>query len=198
MRIKPVSIVAFVLALVAALLVLLALWLPRWFVLLRSGGEIEHWHGLWHQIRCSPRGCGEISTYLRIEGGKEFFFISKVFESLAALLAILLGFGTHLVYAFLRKPLIRQFAIYAFCGAGLFGLMASLIFVAKYDQMAEYKGQTVQLGECFALSLVGAIICLAASAFTAWASYKKANYEEDEENLKEITHEMAPGDMDKN
>ncbi|KAL8597589.1 hypothetical protein ACOMHN_001520 [Nucella lapillus] len=196
MKIKPISIVAFIFALIALLLVLLGFSLPRWFVLLRSGGEIQHWHGLWHQRRCSPRGCGEISTYTRIEGGKEFFFISKVFETLALLL-VLLGFGTHLLYAFWRKPLVRQVAIYALCGAGLFGLLATLIFVAKYSNMEEFKGQAVGLGVCFPLALVGAIVCLVASAFTAWATYKKANFDDDEEDCKEITHELNEVDLDK-
>ncbi|KAK7099386.1 uncharacterized protein [Littorina saxatilis] len=196
MRIKPISIVAFLLTLVAVLLVWVGFWVPRWYVLLRSGGDIKHWYGLWHQQRCSSRGCGETSSFTRIEGGKEFFFISKVFYSLAAVL-VLLAFGLHVLYALWRKARVRQVAIYMLCGAGLFGLLSMLIFVARYDQMVEYKGQDVELGYSFTLSLLGSLFCLLASAFTAWASYKKATFnEDDEDDCKEITHEMQPGDMD--
>ena len=70
MIVKPVSIVAFVLSLVAVLLVLVGFSLPRWYVLHRPGGDIKLWHGFWQQQRCSSGGCGQTSSFTRIEGGK--------------------------------------------------------------------------------------------------------------------------------
>ena len=79
---------------------------------------------------------------------------------------------------------------------GLFGLLATLVIVGKYGELIEYSGQEVALGASFSLSLVGALLCLVASAFTAWASYKKANFDDDDADCKDITHEMHPASMD--
>lgn len=195
MIIKPVSIIAFFLTLLAATLLLIAVWLPRWFVLQVPGSDTQAWYGLWHQQRCSPEGCGPTSSFTRIEGGKEFFFVAKVFKTIGAIM-VLGSLILHVLYVFWRQPLVRQISIYTLCGAGLFGLLASLIFVARYGQMTEYKGQEVAFGPCFSLSLIGSLVCLLASAFTAWASYNKANYDDDEEDTKQFAGDIKHPDFD--
>ena len=68
--------------------------------------------------------------------------------------------------------------------------MGSLSFVGKYGEMVKFKGQEVDLGPSFWLSMFGSIFCLLASAFTAWASYNKANYidDDDDVDVKDIEH----------
>jgi hypothetical protein len=70
MPIKPVSIVAFVLALLALVLMLTALVLPRWYLLYRPGSGLEAWYGLWHQQTCWASDCSEYIEFTKIEGGK--------------------------------------------------------------------------------------------------------------------------------
>lgn len=194
MIIKPISIIAFLLTVLTFALVMAAQFLPLWFVLRVAGGRTEDWFGLWHRYRCSQASCGGLDTFTKIEGGKEFFFVAKVFHTIGALL-VLGAFILHLVYICWRQPLVRQIPIYSLCGAGLFGLLATLMVAGRYGRMTDYRGQEVALGSAFYLGLFGALLALLASAFTAWASYRKANYDDDEDT-QEIAKDIQHADFD--
>nr|KAG5702906.1 hypothetical protein BaRGS_034679 [Batillaria attramentaria] len=154
---------------------------------LETAGNRKTWYGLWWSEECDDSECKTDST-TELKGGQEFFFISKVFESLAVLL-VLVGLVLHVVYVPLRIPLVRQSAIYMlgaagedqFCQAeeGLFLLLATLIFVALYDNL-HGPSETIHLGPSFPISIVGGLLCIAASIVTAWASVRKANLSDDD------------------
>ncbi|KAK7491469.1 hypothetical protein BaRGS_00017298 [Batillaria attramentaria] len=176
MKINPVSVAAFVLTVVAVVFVLVGFALPRWYQL-ETAGNRKTWYGLWWSEECDDSECKTDST-TELKGGQEFFFISKVFESLAVLL-VLVGLVLHVVYVPLRIPLVRQSAIYMLGAAGLFLLLATLIFVALYDNL-HGPSETIHLGPSFPISIVGGLLCIAASIVTAWASVRKANLSDDD------------------
>ncbi|XP_025087543.1 uncharacterized protein LOC112560149 [Pomacea canaliculata] len=98
MIIKPISIAAYVLTVVAVILLLAAFIPPSWCVVYRPNMADQRWHGLWSQKKCDSDGdCKTIATGFEIEGGREFFFIVKIFHLLALVLAAL-GLLLHTVY----------------------------------------------------------------------------------------------------
>lgn len=64
--------------------------------------------------------------------------------------------------------------------AGLFLLLSAIIFAAMVGRLRDGGSQSVDLGPCFPLSLLAAIVSLTASAMTAWASVRKANNADDD------------------
>lgn len=64
--------------------------------------------------------------------------------------------------------------------AGLFLLLSAIIFAAMVGRLRDGGSQSVDLGPCFPLSLLAAILSLTASAMTAWASVRKANNADDD------------------
>lgn len=189
MKINPVSVAAFVLTVVAVVMVLLGFALPRWYVLIAWSGQAT-WYGLWWRERCDDDGCTTDST-TELVGGREFFFICKVFESLAVLL-VLVALVLHVVYVPLRVPLVRQGAIYMLGGAGWFLLLATLMFAGLYDKLGQSDARSINTGPSFPISLVGGLLSLAASGVTAWASVRKANLADEDDGADTV--QITPAD----
>ncbi|XP_041366618.1 uncharacterized protein LOC121381394 [Gigantopelta aegis] len=179
MWINPLGISAFITTLVATVLIVVAFILPQWWVITTRGGRTTS-YGLWTLTYCTDDGC-HLEATSQIEGGKEFLFISKVFETLAVGLS-LVGLILHTVYIPWRKVVVRSLAIYCLGAAGLFVMLAVFIYIGKFQSLGE-QNRSLKVGASFAISLVGGVVCLVASALTAIASVRKASRHEDEERL---------------
>ena len=64
-------------------------------------------------------------------------------------------------------------------------MLAVFIYIGKYQSLRE-RHRSLKVGASFALSLVGGVVSLVASALTAVASVRKAGRHEDEERLNTI------------
>ncbi|XP_046580726.1 uncharacterized protein LOC124288184 [Haliotis rubra] len=180
MWINPVAIAAFVLTLVATVLVDLAMFLPYWWRVTSARGTYIN-YGLWTKSQCGEDGSCVLSVTYEIEGGKEFLFISKIFMTFAVVLtqvALIL----HIIYVPIRKVVVRSIAIYCLGAAGLFVLLAFTIFLGKHQVLVE-RSKEFAVGWSICPAVLGCVISLVASGLTALASIKKAKRHEDEERL---------------
>ncbi|PVD34036.1 hypothetical protein C0Q70_05298 [Pomacea canaliculata] len=183
MIIKPISIAAYVLTVVAVILLLAAFIPPSWCVVYRPNMADQRWHGLWSQKKCDSDGdCKTIATGFEIEGGREWSLLVLLYrQDLPPSGAGAGGPGTATTHCIsVRKSRLRQVVIYTLGAAGLFLLLSAIIFAAMVGRLRDGGSQSVDLGPCFPLSLLAAIVSLTASAMTAWASVRKANNADDD------------------
>lgn len=69
MLLKPISVTAFLLTVVAVVLILLGICLPSWYHIYRNESDKKGWYGLWAKEECQNLECYMSSTS-SIEGGK--------------------------------------------------------------------------------------------------------------------------------
>ncbi|KAK6189678.1 hypothetical protein SNE40_001681 [Patella caerulea] len=177
MEIRPFSIAAFILTVLAFIFVVLGFFLPHWWSI--NSVDTTRSYGLWIVSDCYYGDC-VIRSATEIQGGKEFLFVCKVFETFGALLTVL-ALILHVIYIPVRKPMIRSISIYCLGATGLFLLLAIIIFGAKHQALGE-EGQHVSIGASFYISLLGGVLSGVASLLTAKASVEKAKRHDEDED----------------
>ena len=126
--------------------------------------------------RCDINGNCLDKTAIVIEGGKEWLFLTRIFETFGIILTLVAAI-VHVVYLPTRNYTVRSAAIYTLGAAGLFILSGSFLFIAMYNDLGtnlpiNAKGTA---GPGFGICIVSGILTLVASVVTGVATVKKGD-----------------------
>lgn len=174
-KIRLLDIAALLLTLVATIVQLAGFFIPNWWSYELSVSKDKEEVGMIKSTKCDAIGCTD-KTAIVIEGGKEWLFITRIFEAFGVFLC-LVAVVVHLIYLPTRNFTVRSAAIYTLGAAGLFILAGSFTFVALYKSLGtnlpvNNKGSA---GPGFGLCIVAGVLTLVASAVTGVATVKKGD-----------------------
>ncbi|XP_052065074.1 uncharacterized protein LOC127704881 [Mytilus californianus] len=175
-KIRILDIAAFVLTVLATIVQFAGFFLPNWWSYKSDTTEAKLEYGMLFSTECSPAGECKENTAVVIEGGKEWLFLTRIFEAFGVILC-LIAFIVHIVFLPTRKYAVRAASIYTLGAAGLFALAGAFLFVAKYSDLGSQlaTGKEGSPGPAFGICILAGVLSLVAAVVTGVATVKKGD-----------------------
>lgn len=174
--IRAIDIVSFILTIVTIGVQCGGFFYPVWWSYESKTTQQKLKFGMIFSKECTSNGQCEDKAAVVIEGGKEWLFLTRVFEAFGVLLC-LIAVVVQIIFLPTRKYSVRSSAIYTLGAAGLFIWAGAFLFVAKYTDLESGlpTGSEGTLAPGFGLCIAAGIFAFAAAIVTGVATVKKGD-----------------------